>query len=130
MRLYSVHLRRHGLDPDRDLVLVKEGFSWPAFFLTFLWALWHRLWLAAVVIFVAQAALGVVVVLSGAGPLAEVAMSLGLSVVIGFVAGDLRRGKLATQGFALAGIVAAEDFDSALKRYLDSDPTLAADISP
>ncbi|MBI2584926.1 MAG: DUF2628 domain-containing protein, partial [Rhodospirillales bacterium] len=36
MRLYSVHLRRHGLDPDRDLVLVKEGFSWPAFLLSFL----------------------------------------------------------------------------------------------
>ena len=36
MRLYSVHLRRHGLDPDRDIVLVKEGFSWPAFFITVL----------------------------------------------------------------------------------------------
>ena len=47
MRLYSVHLRRHGLDPDRDIVLVKEGFSWPALLFSFLWALRHQLWLAA-----------------------------------------------------------------------------------
>ena len=128
MRLYSVHLRRHGLDPDRDLVLVKEGFSWPAFLLSFLWALWHRLWLAAAVVAAAHGALGVVVVLLGANPVAEVALSLGIGAVVGFIANDLRRRKLARQGFAFAGVVVAGDVDSALKRYLDSEPVLAQDL--
>lgn len=128
MRLYSVHLRRHGLDPDRDLVLVKEGFSWPAFFLSFVWALWQRLWLAAAVILAAYAALGGMIVLLGADPVAEVALSLGFGAVVGLVANDLRRGKLARQGFAFVGVVVADDPDAALKRYLDGDPALAADI--
>jgi len=128
MRLYSVHLRRHGLDPDRDLVLVKEGFSWPAFLLSFLWALWQRLWLAAAVIFAAHAALAVVVALTGADPVAEVALSLGLGVIVGYVANDLRRSKLADQGFAFAGVVVADDVDSALRRYLDGEPALARDL--
>jgi len=128
MRLYSVHVRRHGLDPDRDLVLVKEGFSWPAFFLSFLWALSRRLWLAAAVIFAAHAALGGAVVVLGANPVAEAALSLGLAAVVGYLANDLRRRKLAKQGFAFAGVVAADDADAGLKRYLDSDPALAADV--
>ncbi|MBI4365233.1 MAG: DUF2628 domain-containing protein, partial [Deltaproteobacteria bacterium] len=78
MRLYSVHLRRHGLDPDRDLVLVKEGFSWPAFLLSFLWALWQRLWLAAAVIAAAHVVLSITVILLGADPVSEIALSLGL----------------------------------------------------
>ena len=61
MRLYSVHLRRHGLDPDRDSVLGKEGFSWPALLFSFLWALRHRLWLAAVAIFLAVTTLNVAI---------------------------------------------------------------------
>ena len=44
MRVYTVHMRRPALDPDADFRLVKEGFSWPAFFFSFLWALWSRLW--------------------------------------------------------------------------------------
>jgi hypothetical protein len=130
MQLYSVHVRRHGLDPDRDLVLVKEGFSWPAFFLSFLWALWQRLWLAAAVIFAAHAAVGGAAVALGANPLAEAALSLGLAAVVGYLANDLRRRKLAKQGFVFAGVVAADDADAALKRYLDSDPALAADVRP
>ena len=59
MNTYTVHLRRHGLDPERDVVLVKEGFSWPAFFLSFLWALWHQLWLAAALILAAHIAISV-----------------------------------------------------------------------
>ena len=57
MRIFTVHLRRHGLDPDHDLIVVKEGFSWPAFFLTGFWALCQRLWLAAALMFAAVAAI-------------------------------------------------------------------------
>lgn len=129
MRLYSVHLRRHGLDPDRDLVLVKEGFSWPAFLLSFLWALAHRLWLAAAVIAAAHVVLSIAVILLGADPVSEIALSLGLGLIVGFVANDLRRRKLARQGFAFAGVVVADDADSALRRYLDGEQALAHDLT-
>ena len=36
--------------PDGDYCAVKQGFSWPAFIFTFLWALYNRLWLATLII--------------------------------------------------------------------------------
>ena len=35
------------LDPGRDYVRVKKGFSWPAFFLGSLWAAVKRMWVVA-----------------------------------------------------------------------------------
>ncbi len=128
MRLYSVHLRRHGLDPDRDIVLVKEGFSWPAFIFSFLWALRHRLWLAALAIFLAVTTLNGAIYWLRPDGLSQVALSLGLGVIIGYLGNDLRRRKLTHQGFAFAGAVSGDDPDQALRRYLDGDPALATDL--
>ena len=128
MRLYSVHLRRHGLDPDRDIVLVKEGFSWPALLFSFLWALRYRLWLAAAAIFLAVTALNVAIYWLRPDELSQAVLSLGLGVIIGYLGNDLRRRKLTRQGFAFAGAVSGGDPDQALRRYLDNQPALATDL--
>ncbi len=129
MNLYAVHLRRHGLDPDRDVVLVKEGFSWPAFFLSFVWALWQRLWLAAVLFVAAQGVVSIGVYLLRPDPVSQGIVSLGLAVIIGFVANDLRQKKLADQGFALSAMVNGKDSHQAFRRFLDHQPALAADLN-
>jgi len=128
MRLYSVHLRRHGLDPDRDIVLVKEGFSWPAFFLSVLWAFWHRLWLASAAIFLAVVALNGAIYWLRPDVLSQAVLSLGLGVIIGTLGNDLRRRKLTRRGFAFAGAVSGDDPDQALRRFLDNQPALATDL--
>ncbi len=46
--IYTVHVRGRGRADD-DVVLVKDGFSWPAFFFSLIWALWHRLWFFALI---------------------------------------------------------------------------------
>ncbi|MCH7864817.1 MAG: DUF2628 domain-containing protein [Proteobacteria bacterium] len=130
MNVYTVHLRRHGLDPDRDLLVVKEGFSWPAFFLSFLWALWHRLWVPAAVIFLAGAAIGLLGAKLHLDSLSQWALSLGLAAIVGYLGNDLRRRRLDRQGFALADVSSGDDADAALLRYLDSEPALAADLKP
>ena len=128
MRHYTVHLRRHGLDPDRDIVLVKEGFSWPAFLFSFLWALRHRLWLASAAIFLAVAAVNAAIYWLRPDVLSQAVLSLGLGVIIGYLGNDLRRRKLTHQGFAFAGAVSGADPDQALRRYLDNQPALAVDL--
>jgi len=128
MRLYSVHLRRHGLDPDRDIVLVKEGFSWPALLFSFLWALSHRLWLAAAAILLAVGTLNAAIYWLRPDVLSQAALSLGLGVIIGYLGNDLRRRKLTRQGFAFACAVSGDDPDQALRRYLDNQPALATDL--
>ncbi len=130
MKLYAVHLRRHGLDPDRDVVLVKEGFSWPAFVLSVMWALWHRLWLAAALFGLAHAVLGLGIYLARPDPVSQAVLSLGLAAIIGYLAADIRQHKLTRQGFAFAGIVGGADADQAYRRFLDSEPALAADLRP
>jgi len=130
MKLYAVHLRRHGLDPDRDVVMVKEGFSWPAFLLSFVWALWHRLWLAAALFGLAHAAISLGIYLLHPDPISQTVLSLGLAAIIGYLAADIRQHKLTRQGFAFAGVVGGKDADQAYRRFLDSEPALAADLKP
>ena len=121
MRFYTVHLRRHGLDPDRDLVLVNEGFCWPAFLFSVVWALWHRLWLVTLITVFALVVLAFAVAV--AGPAAA-----GLALIIGVVANDLRRWTLKRRGFVETGVVAGRDRDAAERRFLEGDPGLAADL--
>jgi hypothetical protein len=58
MRYYSVHAPiGEPASPER-FAFIKDGFSWPAFFVPILWILWHRLWLTLVwyVVFVLSVA--------------------------------------------------------------------------
>ncbi len=130
MRLYTVHLRRYGLDPDRDLVAVKEGFCWPAFFFSALWALWNGLWQVGLALLVAQAAIGAAIALLGLDPLSQGAAFLGVAVIVGMLANDLRCWTRGRRGFDEAAVVAGGDADAALGRFLEDTPHLAADLRP
>ncbi len=129
MRLYTVHLRRRGPDAESDLVLIKEGFCWPAFFLVPLWALWHRLWLVAVVLFAADLALGGAALLLPVDAVSQGAVTVGLAAIVGFVANDLRRRALKRRRFTLAAVVSAASREAAERRFLDGEPELAAELS-
>ncbi len=126
MRLYTVHFHHRIIGADRDLVLIKEGFSWPAFFFSFLWALWHRLWLAALILFAASLGLGSAMVFVGLDQASQTAASLGLSVIVGFVANDIRRWELERRGFAPCGIVSGKGREAAERSFLEADPEISA----
>ncbi len=126
MRLFTVHFHHRIIGGDRDLVLIKEGFCWPAFFFSFLWALWHRLWLAALIVFAASLGLGSVMVFISLDQASQVAASLGLSVIVGFIANDLRRWELERRGFVSCGIVSGKGRDAAERRFLEADPEISA----
>lgn len=128
MGIFTIHLRRHGLDPDRDIVVLKDGFSWPAFLIGGLWALWHRMWWVA---------LGLI---AGAGMLSGVGsfmftdsfspsiLSAAFALLAGLLAHDLRAWTMERQGFVQSGVVVAENADDALLRYLDRDDDLALEV--
>ncbi len=125
MKVYTVHMRRHGLDLDRDLVLVAEGFSWGAFFLSLFWALWNRLWWVALALVVLSVALDGLIWLIGADPATATLMGFALAALTGMLANDLRRWSLGLQGFADCGVVVGQNADAALARFLDASPDLA-----
>lgn len=57
------------------------------------------------------------------------ALILILSVAFGWLGNDLRRRKLERRGFVFRGVVAGNDIDAALARFLDSTPGLARDLA-
>lgn len=118
MRIYTVHeLPGAPLDGD-GIVLVKEGFSFPAFALSWIWLAYCRLWIAlglwigltSVVSFLAERMLGL-----------EAAMlcSLALQLLLGFEGNDIRRWTLARKGYREVGIASGSSQDEAERRFFE-----------
>jgi hypothetical protein len=82
-------------------------------FFTVLWALWHRLWLTAVALFLVPGVIEALAVMADLGAPVRAVIDLGLLVVIGLFANDWRRLVLAKRGFEEVGVVAAQDLDAA-----------------
>ncbi len=118
MRLYTVHIRPGSREPDREAALVKEGFSWPAFFFTAIWALVTRQWIVALVILGAAVVYQFVLMLLGlGGGLPAVAAGALFNLALGLFGNDLRRFSLSMGGWREAGVVAAEDRFAAERRW-------------
>jgi hypothetical protein len=114
--VYTVHVRGRGR-ADEDVVLVKDGFSWPAFFFTVVWALWHRLWLFALIVFASGTAIGLVSEFFALDPLTDAAIGLAWSVLVGFEANDARRRALTRRDYDPEDVVLAPTLALAEYRF-------------
>jgi hypothetical protein len=128
MKIYTVHLRHNGLDGDRDLILVAEGFNWAALVFGPFWALFKKLWWVALGLVLLNLGIGLAGKAFIADPQVQLAVSLGVASIVGFLANDLRRWTLERAGFIEIGVVSAPDADAAFQRYLDAQPELARAI--
>ena len=115
MKIWTAHLRE-----DRPPELLREGFSWGAFFFGPLWLAAHRAWVPAGLVFAAAVALAVFL----STPKLLLAWLLG-SWLMGVFGNDLRRWALHVRGYTLTHVVAARDADSAFTRLLTTRPDLA-----
>ncbi|NQV56879.1 MAG: DUF2628 domain-containing protein [Rhodospirillales bacterium] len=122
MRIYTVFTPSigQGSDPITGAVAVKEGFSWPAFLISPLWALWHRLWLAAILFAGAQIFLGWILGRFGADQPVMATASIGLAVLIGWTANDFRRAKLRRRGLGNETPVIAGSGEAAVRRLFEA----------
>jgi hypothetical protein len=129
MRVFTIHLRPSALTPDRDALLIKEGFCWPAFFFGPFWALWHRMWFAAAGIFSVLIGLGLAETVLRLDPMTSSAVMFGVSAIIGFCGNDWHRNALAARGWNMRGLSAAPDRDLAFRRFVDLHPDVM-DLRP
>jgi hypothetical protein len=117
MKIYTLHLPQHARPGDPEILdaaeLVKDGFSWGAFLFTFLWLLFHRLWLAGIAVLVAMIAFDIALALLRVQPLAATIAHLLVMLLIGFEANSLRRWTLQRNGRPVADVVSAFDRDEA-----------------
>jgi len=122
-RPYTVHLLEDA--SDDGLVLVKEGFSWPAFFVAIPWALFHRMWWVAGALMALHIAMAILFKVTALGEAGQGVISFALAVAIGFAADELRRNVLTKRGYSLEDIVIEQNTDRATQRFLDARPDLA-----
>ena len=128
MRVYTVHLRHRGLNPDNDIVLVSEGFCWGACVLSLMWALWHRMWWVALGLAIASVVVNVMIYMLGMDETTGYFLNAGIAILIGLVANDIRRWSLARLGFVDSGVALGDNQDDALARFLDDAPALTKEI--
>ncbi|MCC5977405.1 MAG: DUF2628 domain-containing protein [Salinarimonas sp.] len=117
MQVYTVHLPVHARPGDAEAfekaVLVRDGFHVWAFLFTVLWFLYHRLWLAALGVFVALAVFGLTVDRLALAPLAGLGAHLLASALIGLEASSLKRWTYGRNGYALVDVVSGADEEEA-----------------
>ena len=116
MKVFTTHQLRAGTP-----ILVRESFSWGAFFFGFLYLAVHRAWIQAALNLAAFLLVLVICRHFGVG-----APLLGLAILQGLFGRDLLRWSLAQRGFVEGPVIAAADRDQALGRLIDfrNPPTL------
>jgi hypothetical protein len=125
VKIFTVHHHPQSVDAESDFAVIKEGFCWTALVFTAVWALWHRMWIVFLALVVAGFGFEVLLALAGADDTVSLAIGLGISLFVGYGANDWRRWTLARRGMTLMGVVAADDADGALHRYIERNPGLA-----
>lgn len=123
MKSWTVHLK-----PDREPVLLREGWSWGAFLFGPFWLLARRAWVPAA-LWLALCVLLVALAPAAGRPVSAFA----LSVLAGLLGWDMVRWSLLRRGYGLVHVLAARDADAALARLFAARPDLAEralDIGP
>lgn len=101
-----------------NIILVKEGFCWPAFLFTIPWAVWQRLWLVAAGLLGISTITIVVLDWLGADQTVILISYFGIAILFGYHANDFRRNKLEQVGYLERAVVFGTTADAALWRYL------------
>ncbi len=120
MKMWTAHLR-----PDAEPILVPEGFSWLALIFGPLWLAVHRAWIPAVIVLAADVVVSTLVPM----PL-SIVLDVGLTLLVGLSAQDLRRWSIENRGYLLTHVIAARDEAEALGRLLTGRPDLARHFMP
>jgi len=118
MKTYSVQTLPWSSASDSSVVLIAEGFNWPALIFGPFWALWHGMWRTVIVLLVIGAAMGGASALAGLTPDAVSVFQFLVQIGLGLWGNDLRRAALARRGYVERTVVAGRDEVEAEHRYL------------
>ena len=88
MKIFTV-LEPADDNPER-VAFVPEGFSWGALAFTELWALWHRMWMVAALLFALTSVLTVAANLELLGSGLAALLNFGIALIFAFEARNLQ----------------------------------------
>ena len=124
MRIYSVHHRQEATGSltglGEDAILVKEGFSWPGFFVPPLWLICKRMWIVLAFYLAATAGLALLAQGTFVPEAAVFAGSLAIHLILGFEGNDLYRWTLARGRYREQAVVMGANLIAAEQRYFEA----------
>ncbi|MEG6508062.1 DUF2628 domain-containing protein [Methyloligella sp. 2.7D] len=95
------------------LAFVKEGFSWPAFFFSWIWLIYHRMWIELACFIVVFLGLGEILPALKLSEATQSVVVFGALVFFALEANGLRRNMLLRRGYAVAGITHGRNREAA-----------------
>ncbi|MEI7598605.1 MAG: DUF2628 domain-containing protein [Aestuariivirga sp.] len=111
------------------VAFVPEGFSWSALILNGLWALWHRMWVVAALLFALSSALTVATNLELLGSGLAALLNFGIALVFGFEARSLQVKSLERVGFRRTGLIQASNSEAAELVYFAGRAPVATKVA-
>ncbi len=118
-KLYSVHINPEHEEPFETAEFVQEGFNIYAFIFTGLWMLYHKIWASGIVIILLMGLIAALGASFSFNPMSVLVLRVGLQIMIGLEANDLRRRYLSERGFIVSDIVTGTTLLDAQQRYFD-----------
>lgn len=117
-------------NPQR-VAFIREGFSWEALVFTVFWALFHRMWVVAALLFAGFAVIAVAEAWALIGPDLAGIMNFAIALLFGFEARKLQSLSLERAGFRQAGLIEATGLEAAELSYFASRaPAVPAPAAP
>lgn len=112
MKQYKVYAH-----PQGNHEAVKQGWSWPAFFFSWIWAMVKKMWGLGVGLLVALVVLGFIVGASGAGPGGGALINIVaiiINIIFGVNGNKWRVNNLPTRGYEYKETVTASNPEGAI----------------
>ena len=107
--------------PTGVVQAVKQGWCWPAFFFSFIWAMVAKMWGIGFGVLIALLVLGIALGLSEAGDGADALInvaSIVANIVFGFNGNSWREKDLLSRGFELKETVTAANKEGAVALFI------------
>ena len=107
--------------PTVEVQAVKQGWCWPAFFFSCIWAMVAKMWGIGFGLLIAFFVLGFALGLSGAGDGADALInvaSIAANIVFGFNGNSWREKNLLSRGFELKDTVTAANKEGAVALFI------------
>jgi len=115
---------------SEHVAFVPEGFSWGALALTFLWAIWRRMWVIAALLFTLASVLTVAANLGVLGQGLAALLQFGVSLMFAFEARALQVVSLERAGYRRSGLIQASNVEAAELIYFASRARYAPNSAP
>ena len=122
MNHYTVQQRSiQNAETDPDVILIKEGFCWPALVAPPLWLIYRLQILGLLVYLSVITVLSTAVIYSVVDPLTGLLLVVVLSFLVASLANDWRRWRLTTIGYQLVAIAVANNLRHAEEKFFHSN---------